>query len=302
MKPWLAIALICAGCKANPTSPSGQEAAATTPVAKSGSGATTAPQPCEAMPFAESTPVPEASGAAWFELDGKLALVVVADSGHDGAYAVVDPDSGATRDQGTFPLGDASDDVEGLAGRDATIYGITSSGWMRAWQRKDGAFALIDGPYPVGNVEPGGMACKARGINCGRNYEGLCIVERAHANGPCAGFAASKEDGALYCLREASGRFTADRSLSIPITGSERIADCAFSNDGTLWVGSNLIGGALVYRIDGWSDPASAKVVEIGSLGTGFPETIAVRDDAIYRMSDTGGDWPSSMKKYRCRR
>ncbi|MGE0548704.1 MAG: hypothetical protein AB7O24_13505 [Kofleriaceae bacterium] len=294
----LAIVLVCAACKANPSSPAGQD-----PARGAGSGGPSQPAPpCEAIPFAESTPVPEASGAAWLEIDGKLGLIVVSDSGHDGAYAIVDPDSGTTREQGTFPLGDASDDVEGLAARDTTIYGITSSGWMRAWQRKGAAFALIDGPYPVGTVERDGMACKAHGVNCGRNYEGLCIVDRGHAKGACAGFAASKEDGALYCLREANGRFTADRSLAIAITGSERIADCAFSDDGTLWVGSNLIGGSQVYRVDGWSDPASARVVELAALGVGFPETIAVRGDVIYRMSDTGGSSPSLMKKFRCQR
>src|SRR5262245_32682717 len=60
---------------------------------------------CPEQPFAKSTPLPEASGAAWLTIEGKLALVVVADSGNQGDYVVLDPDTGATREQGKLPLG-----------------------------------------------------------------------------------------------------------------------------------------------------------------------------------------------------
>ena len=63
--------------------------------------------------------------------------------------------------------------------------------------------------------------------------------------------------------------------------------------------GNNFFDRSEVYRIDGWQDPARAKVVEIGALGVGFPEVIAVRGDIVYRMSDTGGS-PSLMSKFRC--
>ena len=49
----------------------------------------------------------------------------------------------------------------------------------------------------------------------------------------------------------------------------------------------------------GWDDPARAQVTRVAPLLIGFPETLAVRGDVIYRMSDTGGA-PSFMKKYRC--
>ena len=86
---------------------------------------------CEKLPFAESTPVPEASGAGWLEIDGALALVVVSDSGNDGAYGIVDPETGKTREEGKLPLGKAGADIEGVAAKAGLLYGVTSSGWMR---------------------------------------------------------------------------------------------------------------------------------------------------------------------------
>ena len=73
---------------------------------------------CEPLPFAPSTPVPEASGAAWLDIDGKPMLVVAGDSGNHGAYGIIDPETGATTETGALPLSsEASDDIEGLAAR-----------------------------------------------------------------------------------------------------------------------------------------------------------------------------------------
>src|SRR5438128_5226815 len=55
---------------------------------------------CEQVPFAASTPVPEASGAAWLVVDGKRVLVTMGDSGQHGAYGLIDPDDGSTLEQG----------------------------------------------------------------------------------------------------------------------------------------------------------------------------------------------------------
>jgi outer membrane protein assembly factor BamB len=141
------------------------------------------------------------------------------------------------------------------------------------------------------------MVCK-RGLgNCGRNYEGLAIAPKVTT--PCSGFACSKSDGALYCLTERDGRFTADPAGAITFDKPDALADCAFAGNGTLWAGDNLLGMSEVYRIDGWAQPTTAKVVPIDILGVGFPEVIAVRSDVIYRMSDTGGE-PSLMAKFRC--
>jgi hypothetical protein len=250
---------------------------------------------CPPQPFAQSTPLPEASGAGWLVIDGKPALVVVADSGHDGAYAVLDPDTGDTGEQGKLPLGGGSDDIEGVAARGELLYGLTSSGLVRVWRRKGTGFELVDGPYSAGN-EADGTAC-GPGKRCAINYEGLALAPTPQ--GPCAGFACSKGDGHLYCLVERDGRFTVDREKRIAVTRGNVLADCAFSDTGTLWVGNNTFGLAEVFRIDGWADPATARTVTANAFGIGFPEVIAARGDVIYRMSDTGGS-PSLLAKFRC--
>jgi len=237
---------------------------------------------------------------------------VVGDSGNAGDYAVIDPETGATGERGKMPLGDAvTDDLEGLSSRDDKLYGLLAPGWILVWQRRGSTFELVDGAYPLGPIDlpdkghgdkppkSDGMVCPGKKNNCGRNYEGLCLVPRAHAAGPCTGFAAAKADGRLYCLVEHAGRLQLDRSISIEITRPGALADCAFSDDGRLFAGSNLFDTASVYRVDGWQDAGSAKVENLGSLGLGFPEVIAVKGEVIYRMSDTGGS-PSLMTKFRC--
>src|SRR4029079_13658132 len=111
---------------------------------------------CEALPFTLTTPVPEASGAAWLELDGKPALLVVSDSGSKASCAIVDPETGATIETGALPLSsEASDDIEGLAARGGEIYGLTSSGWVRVWRRPGKLVGLVL------VVSPQGKACRA---------------------------------------------------------------------------------------------------------------------------------------------
>jgi hypothetical protein len=270
---------------------------------------------CKSLPFALSTPVPEASGAAWFTIDDKLELVVVSDSGNDGAYAIVDPDSGETLEQGKLPLDHGSDDIEGLASHGDRLYGLTSAGWIRVWQRDGKGWKLVDGPYPIGDVtlplhgkpKSDGMVCPVEGGNCGRDYEGLCLAPQGSS---CAGFVAAKADGHLYCLVEKDGRFTADHDRAIAVDRPKVVADCAFGDDGTLWVGDNVLGGERIYRVENWQDLAHAKVVEVGDFGVLNSEVLAVHpripgeapdEDIIYRMSDTNAA-PSLMGKFRCKR
>jgi hypothetical protein len=269
---------------------------------------------CQPLPFADSAPVPEASGAAWMTLDGKPALFVISDSGNGGAYAIVDAETGASLETGVLPLGTAGEDLEGISTRGEHFYAVTSSGWILGYKRKPGGFDLDEGPYALGPLDlpdqggmgdkppPGtGMVCGAKATNCGRNYEGLCLVDAAHAKGPCIGFAASKADGHLYCVVDQAGKLAVKYEPRIAITKPGALADCAFDEAGTLYVGSNLFDMSQVSRVDGWDNPATAKVTKIAPLGIGFPETLAARGDVIYRMSDTGGS-PSLMNKFRCRR
>ncbi|MEJ7598755.1 MAG: hypothetical protein WKG01_12675 [Kofleriaceae bacterium] len=265
---------------------------------------------CTQLPFGYSTPVPEASGAAWMTIDDKLALVVISDSGNHGKYAIVDPETGVTREQGKLPLGGGGEDLEGAAVRGGKLVVVTSPGWIRIWERVERGFKLVEGPYPLGPIdlekttdgnsppEGNGMVCDVDRTNCGRNYEGLCLAP-ASSQAECVGFVASKADGHLYCVVERAGRLVALHDRAIKITRPGALADCAFAEDGTLYAGSNLFDVSRVYRVEGWADPATAKVTEIDQLGIGFPETLAVRGDIIYRMSDTGGG-PSLMAKFRC--
>jgi hypothetical protein len=327
----LAIALAACGkgrdaAPAAETAPAGSAGSAGSegPAGGAGSGGSGAESPdrpaCEPLAFAESTPVPEASGAGWMTIDGALRLVVVGDSGNHGAYGIVDPETGATVETGALPLTDeTSDDLEGAAVRGDTLYTITSSGWIWAWRREAKGFAAIGAPYPLGPVDlpdtknndrapkGDGMVCNARVVNCGRNYEGLCLAppERVAGSSPgffgCAGFAASKADGHLYCVTLEDGRLIVHHDRSIAITRPGALADCAFSEDGTLWAGSNMFDMSRVYRITDWQDPGRAKIERIGPLPIGFPETLAVRGDTVYRMSDMGGS-PSLMARFRCKR
>jgi hypothetical protein len=276
---------------------------------------------CEPLPFAASTPIPEASGAAWVTFHGKPALLVISDSGNKGAYGIIDPDSGDTLVNDSFGRMDHGDDYEGLATRRGDVYFVLSGGYVGEIGARDDAFYLDNMVYPLGpriaeadepraghGTEPPkgqGMACGSTwSQNCGRNFEGICLDDRTrYTRGPCAGFAASKADGHLYCLLEHEGphvTYTADFARSIEVMPPGQLADCAIGEDGTLWAGGNMFSGNAVVRVDHWDDPANAKVVPVGLVGIGNSEVLAVRGDVVYRMSDMNGS-PSLMAKFRCR-
>ncbi len=250
---------------------------------------------CEPLPFESTTPVPEASGAAWLDIDGQLSLVVIADSGHEGMFGILDPETGVTRTTGKLPLGSgASDDLEGAAARNGRLVALTSSGFIREWEWKAGAFALVAGPYPIGGAD---IVCETKS-NCGKNYEGLAIAPAPL--GGCVGYACSKDTGKAYCLRDDNGKLTVTGASIAIADKSGMLADCAFDEHGTLYAGNNLFGLAATVRITNLDDPAHAVSTQLGPLGTGFPETVAARGDTVYRMSDMGGNGPSLMLKFRC--
>jgi hypothetical protein len=316
------LVLVLAACSAK-QEPKREAPPAPAPTGSAGSAGSTVPaategagDACSDLPFASTTPVPEASGGAWIDLGGRPSLLVVSDSGNHGAYAIVDGETGDTKEQGNLPLGTgAGEDLEGLAVRGDRFYGLSSAGWIREWKRDAAGFALVAGPYALGPVDMppkstsnatkppagNGMVCDGNTTNCGRNYEGLCLAPAESIRGAeaCVGFAASKADGRLYCLTLEGGQLRAHHDQAIAIDEPGRVADCAFSPEGKLVVGNNLFGLARVFLVEDWATPAQAKVTEIGKLGPGFPETIAAKGDVIYRLSDTGGA-PSLMAKFRC--
>ena len=305
---WFVVLVIAAACESKPEVP------ATTPPPPAKDAAA---KDCIDLPFANATPVPEASGAAWLTAFGKSALFVISDSGNGGKYAIVDADAGTTLEEGTLALGDAGDDLEGIAVRNNIYYVISSPGWVRTYKRADKSFELVDAPYALGPIDLDdkgggigdkppkgtGMVCAAKRTNCGRNYEGLCLLPDgapAPANARCIGFAASKADGHLYCVQEDRGKLVVHYQNAIRIARPGVVSDCAFADDGTLYVGSNLFDAGNVYRVDNWNAPEPTVSV-VAALGIGFPETLAVKGDVFYRMSDTGVA-PSMMRKLRCPR
>lgn len=292
----IAVLLVGCGARKDPVPKAAKDAAAVAPVvaADDATGA-----PCERLAFADELKVPEASGAALLPIDGADALLVVSDSGNKGAYVIVDPADGKERETGRMPFGaGAGDDVEALAVRDGVIVGITSAGWIRTWKRDGTGFALVDGPYAVAELATG-LACDPHEVNCGKNYEALCLRSGPVPAGECVGLAGSKQDGALYCLAETAGRLIAT-PRSIAVSPAETLTGCDLAPDGAVWAGLNLFGRSMVYRITGWTTPAQAEVREIGSFGPGFPESIAVgADGAVYRFSDMGNS-PSMVAKFRC--
>lgn len=233
---------------------------------------------CEALPFAKSLPIAEASGAALIA----EGLIVVADSGNHGAYVIVDPANGDLREQGALPLPEGvSDDVEGLSSPDGTtITGLTSTGVLLRWSRAaDGKGFTLDAHAPVSDRRDD-------------NFEGLCLAPHA-AKGACDGFAASKADGHLYCLRGG----TIDRATSFAITRPDSLADCGFSPDGkALVAGGNVFTADMVWRVD----PATGAKTELGPLGPGNAEVVVVADGGVvYRLSDLNTS-PSLAGKFRC--
>ena len=242
---------------------------------------------CSLLTYAMAIEVPEASGAAW--LPDRARLLVVSDSGHDGAYVEVDA-AGAIVGHGQLPLGDGGDDVEGLALDGERVWGLASSGWLRAWRRTDDGYHL-DVSYALDDT------CKARSVNCGANYEGLCLSPRTLADG-CDGYAASKQAGALVCVRRAGDRYTLDATRRYPITSGGRLADCAIADDGTVWTGDNGFGLSEVRQ---WAIAADgATLIGRARLGVGFPEVLAFGPDhTVYRLSDLGGA-PSLASAFRC--
>lgn len=242
---------------------------------------------CEALPYPAQLPIAEASGAAWLPDAGRL--LIVADSGHDGAYLEVDQ-AGVVKAQGRLPIEDGGDDLEGLARDGATIWGVTSSGWMRAWRRGADGYTRIDS-FAIDE------RCPPTSVNCGDNYEGLCLATATLPDG-CDGYLAAKATGELVCLRRAGARFTRVADRRYRVSRPERLADCAIADDGTVWTGDNGFGLSAVRQ---WAIGADgARRLGQAPLGLGFPEVVAIGPEAtIYRFSDLGGS-PSLTWAYRC--
>ena len=210
---------------------------------------TVSPRGCIAHPF-EFIDLPEASGAA--NLGGGRYLVV-ADSGHSGQALIIEHLTGAASAV-TLPLGSgAGDDIEGLeTAPDGRVFGLTSAGFLRAWRvavTADGVSAeLVFGPVAISAESA--WACDPMSVNCGPNYEGLCL-HPAPGEGECAGWAASKALGELVCLRVAGDGFAIDPTVRRVILPPDQLSGCAFAPDAPyrLFAAGNVYSGDLLLEV-----------------------------------------------------
>ena len=252
--------------------------------------------------------VPEASAAAEVELrPGVREILVIGDSGRNGA-AMAWSRPGGTRAL-VLPLDDqASDDLEGMAWQKddagAHLVTLTSSGAVRTFVPDgNGGLRAKGETYRIG--APPVSCADLHGINCGKNWEGLCLRSPA-AHARCAGYAASKTETALYCLlRDDRGHLSVDPQRLPVVLTLDRLtsregvlSDCAFGAPGgpaedVLLVTTNVFGGSETYVVDETTGRASPLDVH----GTLSNEAIAVdHEGALYAFLDDNGETSAAMR------
>lgn len=245
--------------------------------------------------------VPEASAAAEVELTaGVRELLVLSDSGRGGAGILLALGGGGGSRGITLPMDQpAIDDNEGIAWRGGALYALTSSGAVRRFVPDgQGGLTRDQDVYRLG-AAPASCADLAA-VNCGRNYEGLCLRSGPSAN-PCAGYAASKAEGKLYCVGiDAGGRLFARTdvpplALSFP---ADQLSDCAFGAAGgpaadVLVVTTNVFGLSRSYRVD----ETTGATTRLPSSSLLNVEAAAIdRDGALYVFDDNSQSQSTAAK------
>ncbi len=281
----------------------------------SGSAAPGAADKCTELPFDKSTPLPEASGAAWLEIDGAPALVVISDSGNDGAYAVIDRVE-RHREQGKLPLG-GQRRPRGHRRARRKLYVLTSPGWVRVYERRGRGFALLDGPYSLGPVDLAGrgsllgneppagegMVCAARVLQLRPQLRGLCLAPPGAAGHPAPPAAASASPPprltATSTASSIAGRLTVDPLRRDPHLAAGAIAGRLRRRRPTLRRLEHVRPRRRLPRdqLAGSSDREGR--VDRRAARRVPRDARRPRRRLLPRMSDTGGA-PSAMKKFRC--
>lgn len=246
--------------------------------------------------FPSPLKVPEASGAAEVELTpGVREMLVVSDSGNDGAAVAIRIPDGPVRRVTLAIDGAANDDIEGVAWRGGHLFTLTSSGAVRRYTpdgkgglaRDGGAYRIGGPPYSCPNMDK---------VNCGKNYEGLCLRDETNAGVQprCIGYAASKKEDALYCVVIKDNKLAIDgvrKPLILSMPG-DSLSDCAFGAWGgpaqsTLVVTTNVHGGSTSYVVN----ETTGELKALDVPGTPSNESIAIdREGTLYQMMDDNGD------------
>jgi hypothetical protein len=258
-----------------------------------------APGPVTCTPdptFPSLLDLPEASAATEVELrPGVRELLVVADSDNKGAalaYAI--PNGPARRLElplATLPKTwdlSASDDVEGVAWRGKHLYTLVSSGYVERFTPDGNGGLTRDGPaYPLG--APPFVETATGMPGSPPDYEGLCLRPEGET-ARCAGYAASRAYGWLFCLV-----FDGDRLRVDPVhprvaldVKKHSLSDCAFgAADGpardVMLVATNFYGGSTVYRFD----EGTHALTPIDIAGTANNEGVAIdHEGRLYQVMD----------------
>jgi hypothetical protein len=251
----------------------------------------TAPVRCTHDPsFPATWKVAEASAAAEVSLlPGSRELLVLSDSGNDGEALLWEIPTGPFRSI-RLPLDKAaSDDIEGAAWLRGHLYTLTSSGAVRRFSPDGrGGLQREGSAYPIGRPP---FSCRSlTDINCGHNYEGLCLRANPSA-ARCAGYAAGKRDEKLYCLVLEGETLRVD-PIKPPIVldlPRNSLSDCAFgAADGpardVLLVTTNVYGGSTTYQVD----EATGALEPLDVVGLPNNEAIAVDSSgALYELMDS---------------
>ena len=246
--------------------------------------------------------VSEASAAAEVSLRaGTRELLVLSDSGNHGEAMLWGIPSGPFRPLRLALDAAASDDLEGAAWAGGHLYTLTSSGAVRRFS-PDGKGGLDrDGDaYPIGS--PPYVCPRLTDSNCGPNFEGLCLRPFPSA-ARCAGYAASKTSGKLFCLIYEGERLRIDPIkpplvLEVP---RHALSDCAFGAEGgpandTLLVTTNVYGGSTTYIVE----ESTGALATLDVSGLPNNEAVAVDSDgALYQFMDSNTS-PSLAYRMTC--
>jgi hypothetical protein len=234
--------------------------------------------------------VAEASSAAEVSLLPKAReLLVISDSGNAGEAMLWGIPHGPLRSI-RLPLDPAaSDDIEGAAWLAGQLFTLTSSGAVQVFLPDGtGGLTRVGNAYGLG---PPPFACPSlKDINCGKNYEGLCLRAKP-SSARCAGYAASKRDETLDCLVLEGGKLRVD-PIKPPIVldlPRQSLSDCAFgAADGpardVLLVTTNVYNGSTSYEVD----EATGTLAPLDVVGLPNNEAIAVDSTgALYELMDS---------------
>ena len=220
---------------------------------------------CEPLPFEASTPLPEASGAAWLDSTASSRSSSSATAATTARTPSSIPRPARRSSRASCRSATARRERRHRGPRDARrqarrhhLVGLDP----RVAAQRQGLRRSSQGPYPLGPVDlpdKGGLGDKPP------KGDGMVCADPGHELRPQLRGPLPRRDGTpaqpLRRLRRVEGRrppLLPDASRTTASSSSHRdgaievgrpgtLADCAFDDDGTLWVGNNLFGLANVY-------------------------------------------------------